>query len=355
MYPITTQWLRLPGSTLIHKLRGSAEIQRAARDVQAGKLVAFPTETVYGLGANATLEEAVRSIFEAKGRPQDNPLIIHIGEKHQLEEYAKAIPSKARKLVDHFWPGPLTLILTHKGNIATTVTAGLETVGIRMPDHPVAQALLQVANVPIAAPSANISGRPSPTEAKHVWEDLHGRIHTLLDAGQTGMGVESTIVDMTQEVPVILRPGGVTIEQIEEVIGKVEMAPNLTRETLVPIAPGMKYTHYAPKGEMFLVKGDEQSVRSYINGQAYKLQQEGKKVGILTTEENAVKYDAAVVLCCGKRADPKSVAQKLYAILRTFDVYEVEYIFSETFPEEGLFLSVMNRLEKAAGGRVILV
>lgn len=349
------QWLKLPQATSVNELKGTKEIQTAAQALRAGNLVAFPTETVYGLGADATSEIAVQSIFEAKGRPQDNPLIVHIGKKEQLFHYAQNISPKAMALIDHFWPGPLTLIFSHKRNVSSSVTAGLSTVGIRMPDHPIALALLEVANIPIAAPSANTSGRPSPTEANHVWEDLHGCIDILLDGGSTGIGLESTIINMTGEVPVILRPGGVTQEEIERVIGKVAMAPSLQVETAAPISPGMKYTHYAPQGEMWLVRGRQDDVVSYVNGQAQKGKQEGKRVGVLTTEENRSRYDADVILSCGKRVHPESVARQLYATLRKFDEEQVDIIFSESFSERGLLLSVMNRLEKAAGGRVLRV
>lgn len=353
MFARETIWWKLPFDESVNALVESKEIYNAAKALVSGELVAFPTETVYGIGADATSKEAVRSIFVAKGRPQDNPLIVHIGEKEQLFQYTQNVSSAARELVEVFWPGPLTLILEHRKNIASSVTAGLSTIGIRMPNHPVALALLQVAGIPIAAPSANTSGRPSPTEASHVWEDLQERIDILLDGGPTGLGLESTIIDMTKKIPVILRPGGVTREEIERSIGPVESSFSLQNNVTTPTAPGMKYTHYAPRGQMWLVTGSQDNVISYINGQAHRMRQEGKTVGILTTVENVKHYEAELVLACGTRNDPQSIARHLYATLRKFDEHHVDVIYSETFQEEGLFVSVMNRLGKASAGNII--
>ncbi|GAA5346634.1 L-threonylcarbamoyladenylate synthase [Planifilum fimeticola] len=333
-------------------LREHPAIREAARMLREGKLVAFPTETVYGLGADARSEEAVSRIFTAKGRPGDNPLIVHIGHVSRLQDLVAELPTKGELLVRRFWPGPLTLVLPHKGTVAPKVTAGLDTVGVRMPSHPVALALLQESGLPVAAPSANRSGRPSPTEADHVWEDLGGEIDGLLDAGPTGVGLESTVVDVTGSVPLLLRPGGVTLEELRETVGEVRVDPALEGDAHPPRSPGMKYRHYAPKGEMWLVEGSGEALVHRIRELADHARKAGRRVGILTTEENRFRYKADRVVACGRRAEPESVARDLYRALREMDRAGVDYILAETFPAEGLFRSVMNRLYKAAGGRV---
>jgi L-threonylcarbamoyladenylate synthase len=244
-------------------------------------------------------------------------------------------------------------VLPHRGNIASNVTAGLSTVAIRMPDHPVALALLQAVGFPVAAPSANRSGRPSPTEAKHVFEDLNGKVDILLDGGPTGVGLESTVVDVSGEVPVLLRPGGITLEQLRETIGHVEVDPGFTTHKQPPRSPGMKYRHYAPKGEMWLIRGELDRVHQVMNRLARQSQTEGKRVGILTTEENEGNVSADIVIACGRRENPASVARKLYHALRMFDERGADLILAETFPEQGLFHSVMNRLLKAANGKTM--
>ncbi|HDR7795510.1 TPA: threonylcarbamoyl-AMP synthase [Bacillus luti] len=325
------------------------QLQEAARLLRENEAIAFPTETVYGLGANAMNDEAIAKIFEAKGRPSDNPLIVHIGTKSQLDGIVTEIPPVAEKLMEHFWPGPLTIILPRKEGISEKVTAGLNTVGVRMPDHPVALALIEEANVPVAAPSANRSGRPSPTLASHVYEDLNEKIAGIVDGGATGVGVESTVIDCTSEVPTILRPGGITKEQLEAVIGTVSLDPALKDEKEKPKSPGMKYTHYAPKAPLSIVEGS----REFIQGLVDKKKEEGFTVGVLTTEEYQHVYDADVVLSCGVRSNLASVATKLYDVLRTFDASEVDVIFSESFPNEGIGNAIMNRLTKAAGHHII--
>ncbi|MEI4620643.1 threonylcarbamoyl-AMP synthase [Bacillus pfraonensis] len=326
------------------------QLQEAARLLRENEAIAFPTETVYGLGANAMNDEAIAKIFEAKGRPSDNPLIVHIGAKSQLGEIVREITPVAEVLMKHFWPGPLTIILPKKDGISEKVTAGLDTVGVRMPDHPVALALIEAANVPVAAPSANRSGRPSPTLASHVYEDLNGRIAGIVDGGATGVGVESTVVDCTSEVPTILRPGGITKEQLEEVIGTVSLDPALKDEKEKPKAPGMKYTHYAPKAPLSIVEGSREFIQQLVD----KKKEEGYTVGVLTTEEYQHVYKANVVLSCGVRSDLASIATKLYDVLRTFDASEVDVIFSESFPNEGIGNAIMNRLTKAAGHHIII-
>jgi len=326
------------------------QLQEAARLLRENEAIAFPTETVYGLGANAMNDEAIAKIFEAKGRPSDNPLIVHIGAKSQLGEIVREITPVAEELMKHFWPGPLTIILPKKDGISEKVTAGLDTVGVRMPDHPVALALIEEANVPVAAPSANRSGRPSPTLASHVYEDLNGKIAGIVDGGATGVGVESTVIDCTSDVPTILRPGGITKEQLEDVIGTVSLDPALKDEKEKPKAPGMKYTHYAPKAPLSIVEGSRDFIQQLVD----KKKSEGYVVGVLTTEENQHVYKADVVLSCGMRSDLASVATKLYDVLRTFDASKVDMIFSESFPNEGIGNAIMNRLTKAAGHHIII-
>jgi L-threonylcarbamoyladenylate synthase len=325
------------------------QISQAAQLLQANEVVAFPTETVYGLGANAADTAAVEKIFAAKGRPSDNPLIVHIAELEQLEEIATDISDFAYKLIEHFWPGPLTLVLKKKGNVSEKVTAGLPTIAVRMPNHPVALALIKECGLPLAAPSANLSGRPSPTTAKHVYDDLNGRIAGIVDGGETGVGVESTVLDCTEDVPVILRPGGVTKEEIEKVIGKVRVDAALEDEAAAPKSPGMKYTHYAPKSPVVIVEGD----RAFLQHLVEERKKNGAKVGVLTTEENKQFYKADVVLACGRRGELHTVASNLYQVLRRFDETDVGIIYSESFPAQGIGEAIMNRLKKAAGNHII--
>ncbi|WP_088104398.1 L-threonylcarbamoyladenylate synthase [Halalkalibacter urbisdiaboli] len=326
------------------KSRSHAELKEAGLWIKKGEVVAFPTETVYGLGANALDEAAVKKIFAAKGRPSDNPLIVHIANRQQLAELVRDVSAKANMLMDAFWPGPLTLIFHKKAGIAPSVTAGLPTVAVRIPNHPVALAVLAEAGVPVAAPSANLSGKPSPTKAEHVYHDLAGRIAGVVDGGLTGVGVESTVLDCTSDIPVLYRPGGVTKEHIERVIGKIEVDPALHRNDEAPRSPGMKYTHYAPKGELILVE-DKSLIQAYVDNE----QKRGKKVGVLTTEEAKEDYRADSVIACGKREQLETVATHLYGSLRQFDHEGVDIIFSEIFPEEGVGVAIMNRLSKAAG------
>lgn len=327
----------------------SPQIIEAASCLKKGEVVAFPTETVYGLGANARSDDAVLKIYEAKGRPSDNPLIVHIADSKQLQEFVQEIPDYAQKLIEHFWPGPLTLVLPKKNGLSTYVTAGLETVAVRMPAHPVALALLKASQLPIAAPSANLSGKPSPTLAKHVEQDLKGRIAGIVDGGPTGVGVESTVVDCTEEIPVILRPGGVSKEEIEAIIGQVCYDQNILDESQKPKSPGMKYTHYAPDAPLTIVDGSPEFLQSFINRE----KRNGKRVGVLTTEENKDKYEADRIIICGKRSDLKTVAAHLYDALRKFNEEPLDVLFSESFPREGVGQAIMNRLLKAAGHKIV--
>lgn len=318
------------------------QLEMIAATLQAGEIVAFPTETVYGLGADATNSEAVTKIFKAKGRPQDNPLIAHVATKEALKQLVRPYHSYVDQLIDAFSPGPITYILPSSGVCAENVTAGLDTVGVRIPDHPVAQAILQTCGFPIAAPSANTSGKPSPTTAAHVREDLHGKIAGIVDGGRTGVGMESTIIDCTGDVPIILRPGGVTKEQIHTLIGDVIDVERQKDEPDRPQAPGMKYTHYAPAVPLVLVKGESDALQSAIN--TYR--KDGKRVGVLarTSLENQIEADRFVPL--GEVFD--EIATRLYSSLRSFKKEEVDVIVCESFHRTELGAAIMNRLEKAA-------
>lgn len=334
----------------VDNLENYPQVVDAAHFLQENEVVALPTETVYGLGGNAESDVAVEKIFAAKGRPSDNPLIIHIADKKQLTAFVAEIPKKAEILMERFWPGPLTIIFKKKdGVLSDKATAGLETVAVRMPDHPVALALLKKCQLPIAAPSANSSGKPSPTNAQHVLDDLNGKIAGVLDGGSTGVGVESTVLDCTEEIPVILRPGGVTKEQLEGVVGEVHLDAALINEASKPKAPGMKYQHYAPNAPLFLVNGS----KSFLQALIEEKQKDGLRVGVLTTEESVEEYHADVTIACGKRDELESVATALYETLRSFNQEKVDIIFSEMFPNTGVGHAIMNRLQKAAGNKII--
>ena len=334
-------------------------IRRAGEILQKGGLVAFPTETVYGLGGDALNPDSSRKIYAAKGRPSDNPLIVHIAELDALPKIVSHIPQTAWKLADAFWPGPLTMILPKSDVVPKETTGGLDTVAVRMPSHGVALALIRAAGGYIAAPSANTSGRPSPTKASFVAEDLNGKIDMILDGGEVGIGLESTIVDLTVEPPQILRPGYITKTMLEEVLGKVAVDATVLALasgeecSQAPRAPGMKYRHYAPKGQLTIVRGEEQAVADYINAQARADRGAGEKVGVIGTEELLARYEADVVKSAGSRTDEATIAHRLYGILREFDEEQVTRIYSESFATEGLGQAIMNRLLKAAGHHVV--
>lgn len=334
-------------------------IRRAGEIMQKGGLVAFPTETVYGLGGDALNPDSSRKIYAAKGRPSDNPLIVHIAELDALPKIVSHIPQTAWKLADAFWPGPLTMILPKSDVVPKETTGGLDTVAVRMPSHGVALALIRAAGGYIAAPSANTSGRPSPTKASFVAEDLNGKIDMILDGGEVGIGLESTIVDLTVEPPQILRPGYITKTMLEEVLGKVAVDATVLALasgeecSQAPRAPGMKYRHYAPKGQLTIVRGEEQAVADYINAQARADRGAGEKVGVIGTEELLARYEADVVKSAGSRTDEATIAHRLYGILREFDEEQVTRIYSESFATEGLGQAIMNRLLKAAGHHVV--
>lgn len=330
-------------------------IRQAGEIIRQGGLVAFPTETVYGLGADALQKEAALHIYAAKGRPSDNPLIVHIAEFSDIRAIVTEVPDKAVALAKHFWPGPLTMILNKSEKVPYETTGGLDTVAVRMPSHPVALELIRQSGGYIAAPSANTSGRPSPTMAEHVAEDLEGKIDMILDGGKSGIGLESTIVDMSAGIPTILRPGAITMEMIAQVTGEVQMDKGLIAPDsgVRPKAPGMKYRHYAPKAQLTVVEGAQDEVVSTITERARKHLFD--KVGVICVKEHLAFYQHGVVKCVGSLEDEKTIAHNLYSILREFDDSGVEYIYSEAFDTPQIGQAVMNRLLKAAGQSVIKV
>ncbi len=332
------------------------KLRHAAEVLKGGGLVAFPTETVYGLGADALNETAVRGIFEAKGRPSDNPLIVHISDKNDVDCLVKEIPSEAGLLMDEFWPGPLTLVMYKSPAVPSIISAGLDTVAIRMPSHPVAAALIRESGLPIAAPSANTSGRPSPTIVRHVIEDLSGRVDIIIDAGPANVGLESTVLDVTVTPPLILRPGGITREQLEGVIHGVGIDPALSARhsgNLKPKSPGMKYRHYSPKAEMILIVGGLQDVVGKIRNLAVDYRDKGRTVGILATEQTKEYYRDFKVISSGDRQRPETIASNLFRYLREFDSMGVDLILAEGIESVGIGLAVMNRMSKAAGYNII--
>lgn len=333
-------------------------MDRAGKLIAEGELVAFPTETVYGLGGDALDPDASRKIYAAKGRPSDNPLIVHIAEFDDMKRVAREVPEQARKLADAFWPGPLTMIVWKSDAVPEATTGGMQTVAVRMPNHPVALELIRRSGCLIAAPSANTSGRPSPTEAQHVAEDLSGKIAMILDGGPVGIGIESTIIDLTEEKPMILRPGYITPEMLSEVLQEeVVIDPGIIAadDTRKPKAPGMKYKHYAPKAEMIIVDGAQDAVIAKINELTAAKRAEGKKVAVIATDETKERYDAQVILSMGRRSDEDAIAQHLYKILRECDELDVGEIYSECFQTPRIGQAIMNRLLKAAGHTVIHV
>lgn len=336
----------------------AALLKEAAQILRAGGTVAFPTETVYGLGANALDPVAVSKIFQAKGRPSDNPLIVHIADARDLSALASSVSLTAEKLMEAFWPGPLTLIFQKKPEVPESVTAGLDTVAVRMPSHEVARALIREAGVPVAAPSANLSGKPSPTDSEHVILDLNGRVDAIVCGRASDVGLESTVLDVTGEIPVILRPGGVTREDIIKVVGACELDPALEKsmdKSLTPKSPGMKYTHYAPAADLYIYDGKAEAVTKAMKKQMEAYVSQGLKVGILTCDEHFDLFAAGWVKSLGSLEAPGVMASRLFSVLREFDSDEVDVILSEGFPKEGIGHALMNRLMKAAGHRVINV
>ena len=332
------------------------EVIKEASDIlHAGDMVAFPTETVYGLGADALDEMASKKIYAAKGRPSDNPLIVHVANEQQILPLVKEIPESARKLMKAFWPGPLTIIFNKSDVVPYGTTGGLDTVAIRMPNHKVALTLIEESNVAIAAPSANTSGRPSPTTAKHVMDDLNGKISMVIDGGEVGIGIESTIVDVTGDIPMILRPGYINKKMLEEVVGEVTIDKAIlgpVSPDLKPKAPGMKYKHYAPKADFTMFDGDIDKVADRINELAEAYIKKGYKVGIISSTESKDRYKYGEVISIGSRNNEISISKNLYKVLREFDDKQVDYILGETFRSEELGQAIMNRLLKAAGYQV---
>lgn len=351
-----TKMVRIDANALMDESVKQA-LQNAGEVIKRGGLVAFPTETVYGLGGDALNPESSKKIYEAKGRPSDNPLIVHIADMDKLGAITKEVPNAAKKLAEAFWPGPLTMIMQKSDQVPLQTTGGLQTVAVRMPSHPVALEFIRSAGGYVAAPSANISGKPSPTKAKYVAQDMNGRIDLIIDGDGVDIGLESTIVDLTGEVPMILRPGYITLEMLEQVLGTVEIDCAIVdvNSKQAPKAPGMKYRHYAPKGELVLVEGEAESVLAYINAQTKLHKQRGEKTGIIGTSEMASRYEADVIKIAGSRDDEEAIARQLYNFLREFDDEEVAFMYAESFSDKGIGQAIMNRMLKAAGHKIMKV
>lgn len=340
-----------------HKFMDEEILQEAGNIIKNGGLVAFPTETVYGLGGDALNRESSKKIYAAKGRPSDNPLIIHICNIEDLKPIVEEIPEDVFRLAEAFWPGPLTIIMKKSDLVPKETTGGLDTVAVRMPSHPVALKFIEYAGGYVAAPSANVSGRPSPTKAKYVIEDMTGRIDMILDGDGIDIGLESTIVDMTGEIPEILRPGYITKDMLEKVLGEVRVDQTILDMNCKepPKAPGMRYRHYAPKGQLTIVEGEAYKTIDKINELTKEAQAKGEKVGIIGTEETKDKYLGNSVKSVGKRRDEDSIARTLYTILREFDDEGITVIYSESFSECAMGQAIMNRLLKAAGHNILYI
>lgn len=332
------------------------QVALGAKYLREGRLVAFPTETVYGLGANALDATAVNRIFLAKGRPADNPLIVHIADYATLPQVVDRVPPEAERLMGAFWPGPLSIVLPKNQQVPDIVTAGLDTVAVRWPNHPVAIALIRQAGVPVAAPSANRSGRPSPTLALHVAEDLGEQVDLILDAGMAAIGLESTVIDMSGDEPILLRPGAVTVEDLEQILGPIKIASARPTPDQPVRSPGLKYTHYAPRAPLYLYLGEPDAVVQAQRARKSELEGEEKRVGILTYDEFLHLFPAAETLSLGRYDQPAQAAQNLYQLLRRFDEQEVDIILAHGYPSTaGIGLALQNRLIKAAGFRLLWV
>jgi len=331
-----------------------SRIRQSADLLKKGGSVVFPTETVYGLGGNIYIEEAVKNIYKAKGRPSDNPLIVHIWNIKQLEELTEEIPPTAQLLIDRYWPGPLTIIFKKSSKVPERITGGLDTVAVRMPEDPIALALLKEANVPVAAPSANTSGRPSPTQGKHVVEDLKGKVDIIIDGGDCKVGLESTVIDVYSKPIMILRPGKVTLEDILKYVDNVVYDPSLIYfdKDYVPRSPGQKYKHYSPRGELILYRGTNNKVREAIIKDSEEFTKEGKKVLILSVKENIKFYSKGIIFNLGSKEDYETISSNIFKALRKADELNIDYILSETFSEKGIGKAIMNRLVKASGGNI---
>lgn len=332
-------------------------IKEAVDILKSGGTVVFPTETVYGLGANGLDSSAIEKIFKAKGRPSDNPLILHIHSIEQVEELVEEIPEIARICMKEFWPGALTLIMKKSSKVPDAITGGLDTVAIRMPKNNIALELLKEANIPIAAPSANVSGRPSPTSAKHVIDDLVGRVDMIIDGGSTGIGIESTVLDLSGDRPMILRPGSVTKEELEKYITNIEVDSSIIDEakTIIPKSPGQKYKHYAPRAEMLLFTGDIENIIKAINKKAGEYEKKGKKTGIMCTDESKDYYKDFLLISLGSRENPEIIGHNLFSSLRLLDEENVDIILAEGVELPNIGLAIMNRMIKASSGKIIKV
>lgn len=332
-------------------------IKLAAEDIKDGKLVAFPTETVYGLGADGLNPNAIEKIFKAKGRPQDNPLILHVYNIEQVEELVEEINDNTKKVMEKFWPGPLTILFKKSDLVPNEITAGLDTVAIRMPEDKIALRLIEESNTAIAGPSANLSGRPSPTTAEHVKIDLEGKIDTIIDGGSTGIGLESTVVDLSGDEPMILRPGGITFEQLKEIIPNITVDSSIIKEgeNIVPKSPGQKYRHYAPKSKMILYNGEVDNIVSNINIEIEEYLNKGYKVGVMATDETMDRYVGGEIISMGTRSNRETIAHNLFKVLRDFDELDVDIILGEGVPKSGIGIAIMNRLMKAASGNIFTV
>ena len=327
-------------------------LTEAAEILKNGGLVAFPTETVYGLGANGLDEKACKRIYEAKGRPSDNPLILTIGDLDGLYKIVGKVTENAKKIIDAFWPGPITLVLPKADCVPETVTGGLDTVAVRYPSNKIARELIKIAGIPVAAPSANSSGKPSPTRASHVEFDLNGKIEMIIDGGAADWGLESTILDVSEDKPVLLRPGAVTQDMIEDVVGEIDVDPAVYSKpdgNIVPKAPGMKYKHYSPSAKVILVSGSMENVISTINEKISTDEKNGLRVGVMVTTQTKDRYIGGEVLVVGDRTKPETIGANLFKILRKFDFIGVDIVYSEVFDEDGEGAAIMNRLNKAAG------
>jgi L-threonylcarbamoyladenylate synthase len=333
------------------------KIQEAADIIKKGGIVAFPTETVYGLGADALNPQAVTRVFEAKKRPFDNPPIVHVARQNDLYKLVEKVPRTAKVLMDRFWPGPLTLVLRRSQIIPEVTVAGLDTVAVRMPKNAIALALIERSECPIAAPSANLSGKPSPTNTKHVLDDLEGRIDAVLDGGPTQVGLESTVVDLSRSPPQVLRPGGIPYESLKPILRNLVLSRSATADKPITArkvrSPGMKHKHYAPNAQVIVVEGSLQPVIGKIRELIRLNVEDGKKVGVLATEETRRSYAGAIVKSLGSRFDPEALAKNLFGVLREFDASEVDVIVAEGLPTDGLGLAIMNRLRRASGYKII--
>ncbi|WP_370567463.1 L-threonylcarbamoyladenylate synthase [Desemzia sp. RIT 804] len=333
------------------KVFQTSEIKEAAALIKQGELISFPTETVYGLGADAKNEQAVQKVYQAKGRPSDNPLIVHVASKEEVVDYVKEIPEVAETLMNHFWPGPLTLIFKVKeGVFANTVTAGLDSVAIRMPDNEATLILIKEANTPLVGPSANTSGKPSPTMALHVYHDLKGKIAGILDDGETGVGLESTVLDITDpKNPTILRPGGISKAELEKEIGFVTVDQHLVSSDETPKAPGMKYKHYSPNEPVIIVDGDQQLWQNAVN----HYQSLGEKIGLMANDEIIAGFSNQDIesFSLGEKGNIQTASHRMYAGLRHFEKTKATIILAEPYPENGLGIAYMNRLKKSAANQ----